>query len=316
MERLLCVISLVVLLCPAFGCRQAKEVPRETAADVETKEEGLKPLNVEGALLTYFAEGTGVPCVVFNVSENTILRLYSKELKRHIRFINACPKDISKEELNNMTIGTIVDDIDQVRMALGVEKIAVMGHSMFSVIPPEYALRYPERASHLIITGGLPSISAKNDKASNEYWEKEASAERKEIRKRYRAALTEEVMSRLSPTEAFIRDYMADVPLFFYDPDYDISSFWEGIEINTDFVNRYWELIYGVDNTDKFHLIKTPVLVISGRYDYWGPYYLWDEVKDKFTDFTFILFEKAGHNPMLETPEEFDKKLIDWIESH
>jgi len=307
---------MVLMLCSTLSCRRGEDAAKEPAAGVEIKEEGVKPLNVEGALLTYFTEGTGIPCVVFNVSQNTVLRLYSKDLKRHIRFIHACPKYIAKEVMNNMTMGTIVDDIEKVRIALGVEKIAVMGHSMFSVIPPEYGLRYPEHASHLIITGGLPSISAKSDKASNEYWEKEASNERKEIRKRNRAALTEDVMRKLSPTEAFIRDYTADTPFFFYDPRYDMSSFWNGIEINTNFVNRYSGLIYGVDHTDKFHLIKAPVLVISGRYDYSAPYYLWNAVKDLIPNFTFILFEKAGHNPMLETPGEFDKKLIAWIESH
>jgi proline iminopeptidase len=135
-------------------------------------------------------------------------------------------------------------------------------------------------------------------------------------RERKFADVTEEIMSKLSPSEARIRNYVANIPLFFYDPEFDMSDLWEGVEINIDFVNSYWGLIYSIDNTDKFHLIKAPVLVVSGRYDYWAPYYLWDEVKDSIPDLTFILFENAGHNPMVEIPEEFDKKLIDWIKSH
>lgn len=69
------------------------------------------------------------------------------------------------------------------------------------------------------------------------------------------------------------------------------------------------------DNTDKYHEIKTPVLVLAGRHDYWAPYFLWDEVKNVIPDFTFKFFENAGHNPMLELTEEFDKFVIDWIES-
>ncbi len=316
MKKLLMVIPLVFLLCLTYGCQRGEEVSEGPVVDVETKEEGEKPLNIEGAILTYSVDGTGIPCVFFTGGENIGLNLLSNELKKYIKFIHADPKDVTKENVKSLTLDTILEDIDKIRIALGVDKIAVMGHSMFSVIPPAYALKYPEHASHLIISGGMPSISEKSDKASNEYWEKEASEERKEIHRRNREALTEEVMSKLSPSEAFIQNYITNTPRFFYDPEHDLSKLWEGVEINIDFVNRYWELIYGLDNTDKFHLIKAPVIVFSGRYDFWAPYYLWDDVKDLIPNVTFVLFDNAGHNPMFEIPEEFDKKLIDWIESH
>ena len=45
-------------------------------------------------------------------------------------------------------------------------------------------------------------------------------------------------------------------------------------------------------------------------------YTLWDDIKIKNPSFTFVLFDKAGHNPMLEIPEEFNRTLIDWLKSH
>jgi pimeloyl-ACP methyl ester carboxylesterase len=45
------------------------------------------------------------------------------------------------------------------------------------------------------------------------------------------------------------------------------------------------------------------------------PLYLWDDVKGIVPEYTFHLFENAGHNPMLEIPEEFDKVVVEWIES-
>jgi len=316
MKKLFMIIPLVILLCFAFGCQKGEEVAEEPAVDVEAREEVIKPLNVEGALLTYSVDGTGVPCVFFTGGENIGINLLSNELKKHIRIIHADPKDISKVDVKSITLDTIIDDIEKVRITLGVEKIAVMGHSMFSSIPLEYALKYPEHASHAISTGGVPSFSEKSTKASDEYWETDASEERKEILRRNREKLTEEVMSKLSPSEAFIRKYTADTPLRFFDPEYDMSDIWEGIEINMDFLNHYWGLIYGFDNTDKYHLIKAPVLIFAGRYDYGCPHFLYDEVKDIIPNYTFILFENAGHNPMFEIREEFDKKLIDWIKSH
>lgn len=315
-KKLCMILPLVLILCFTVSCQQGEEVAKEPVVDVEAKEEGVKPLNVEGALLTYSIEGTGIPCVVFTGGENIGLKIYSKELKKHIKFIHADPKNISKEDVQSITLNTILDDIEKVRITLGVEKIAVMGHSMFSIIPLQYALKYPENASHAISTGGVPSFSEKSTKAFYEYWEKDASEERKMILKRNREELTEEVMSKLSPSEAFIRRYIADTPIRFYNPKYDMADLWEGVEINMDFVNHYWGLIYGFDNTDKYHLIKAPVLIFAGRYDYGCPYFLYDEVKDIIPNYTFILFENAGHNPMFEIQDEFDKKLIDWIKSH
>jgi proline iminopeptidase len=169
---------------------------------------------------------------------------------------------------------TIVDDVEKVRIALGLEKIAMLGHSMFSLIPPAYALKYPDNASHLIITDGVPYISEKQEIASKVYFQNEASAERKEILERNLSALTEEVMSKLSPSEAFIRRYISLIPLFFRDPEYDMSSSWDGVELDMDFIDRYRQFIGGVDHTDQFHRIKAPVLVISGRYDFWAVYTL------------------------------------------
>jgi proline iminopeptidase len=316
MKKLLMILPLVFLLCITFSCQKAEEVAEEPVVDVETKDEGVKPLDVEGAILTYSTEGTGIPCILFAGGENLGLKFYSKNLKKHIKLIHADPKDITKENVESLILDAILDDIEKVRKTLGLEKIAVMGHSMFSIIPLQYALKYPDNASHAISSGGVPSFSEKSVQASNEYWEKEASEERKEIRRRNHEALTEEVMSKLSPSEAFIRQYVADTPLRFYNPEFDMSDLWDGIEINMDFIGRYWEFIYGFDNTDKFQLIKAHVLIIAGRYDYGCPYFLYDEIKDVIPNYTFILFENAGHNPMIEIPEEFDKKLIDWIESH
>jgi proline iminopeptidase len=317
MKKLFMVLPLVLLLCFTFGCQKGEEVAEEPVVDVEADiEEGVKPLNVEGALFTYSIEGNGIPCVFFTGSENVGIRLLSKELKKHIKIIHADPKGISKVDVKSITLDSILDDIDKARIALGVEKIAVLGHSMFSIVPLEYALKYPEHASHAISTGGVPSFSEKSTKASNEYWEKDASEERKEIRRRNNEALTEEVMSKLSPSEAFIRQYVADTPLRFYDPEFDMTDLWEGVELNMDFINHFWGFIYGFDNTDKYHLIKAPVLIFAGRYDYGCPYFLYDEVKDIIPNYTFILLENGGHNPMFEIPEEFDKKLIDWIKSH
>ena len=59
-------------------------------------------------------------------------------------------------EVTSMTMENLTADADALRQALGFEKWAVLGHSFGGNVALEYALRYPQSLSHLILmnTGG------------------------------------------------------------------------------------------------------------------------------------------------------------------
>jgi proline iminopeptidase len=52
-------------------------------------------------------------------------------------------------------LATLVEDIEALRQALGVPQLALIGHSFGSVLGLEYAAKYPEHVSHLIVVAGL-----------------------------------------------------------------------------------------------------------------------------------------------------------------
>lgn len=289
------------------GCGQTGTAPVNA-------QETLKPLNIEGTLFAYSVEGEGIPCIVLSGSENLGSKFYSPKLKKHLKLIHADPVGITKEELATLTLEKMVEDFEKVRKFLGIKKIAIMGHSMFSIMPLEYAIRKPDHVSFAITSGGVPSFSVESTRASNRYWDTEASDKRKAARKRNYDNLKKLDLKKLTPLEVFIAYYNADIPLRFYNPEYDMTKIWEGERANMDFIGHYWKIVYGYDNTDKYPQIKAPVLIISGRYDFGSPYFLYDGVKDQIPDFKFVLFEKAGHNPMLEVPEKFDKTIINWLQ--
>src|SRR4030042_2382574 len=59
-------------------------------------------------------------------------------------------------EVTSMTIENLTADADALREKLGFEKWAGLGHSFGGNVALEYALRYPDRLSHLLLvdTGG------------------------------------------------------------------------------------------------------------------------------------------------------------------
>jgi proline iminopeptidase len=52
-------------------------------------------------------------------------------------------------------LSTLVEDIEALRRVLGVPRVALIGHSFGSVLALEYAAKYPDNVSHLIVVSGL-----------------------------------------------------------------------------------------------------------------------------------------------------------------
>jgi proline iminopeptidase len=57
----------------------------------------------------------------------------------------------------DVTIGSEVEDLDAVREWLGLDAVAVMGHSWGGLLAMEYAIRRPRRVSHLILMNTAPA---------------------------------------------------------------------------------------------------------------------------------------------------------------
>lgn len=61
------------------------------------------------------------------------------------------------------SLDLMVDDLEKLRRHLGLERMALIGHSFGTVLGLEYAGKYPERVSHLILTGAVVDLPAAID---------------------------------------------------------------------------------------------------------------------------------------------------------
>ena len=296
--------------CAKKGAKTAKEDAQH--------QEASAVVSVEGAELHYVIEGKGTPCIVLGHSKSG-RRILSQELRNHFKFVfmdlRHDAHSNSSLEISKITLDTYLDDIDKVRRTLGLNSTAVFGHSIHSYIALEYARKYPKNTSHVVMTGFTPYSLAAG--VADKFWESDASDERKMILKQNWEKISEDELSRMSPKERVVKTYMAMTPKLFYDPRYDLSWIYEGAESNQNIANHLFQAIFkDYDIAKRPGRVETPVFLAIGRYDYFWPYFLWDDRKDVLPNLSYNLFEKSGHFPMVEEQELFDQKLTEWIKDH
>ena len=116
-------------------------------------------ITIGGTPHPYLAEGTGPTCVVVGLAPS-YPPLLSDRLKQRIRFVYVDFKNSwnaeSADVAGKITMDSLVDEIDQVRSGLGLEKVILSGHSGPALVAVEYTLRHPDRVSQLILVSVEP----------------------------------------------------------------------------------------------------------------------------------------------------------------
>ena len=274
-------------------------------------------LTIGGTPHPYLTEGTGLTCIVTGPAP-LHPPLWSDRLKQRIRFVYVDFKNSwnaeSPRDVDKITMDSLVDEIDQVRRALGLDKVCVLGHSAPGFVAVEYALRHPEHVSHLILVCVEPHFTREFRQAHDAFWETDASADRKAVKQRLDERLPNAMLASLSPRDAYAMRYVRNGPKYFYDPTYDFYWVWAGKHFSAELLNRYVNTIAADwDPRPRLAHNTIPTFLALGRYDYNVPYVTWDSLRKTTPDLTSYLFERSGHFPMIEERTLFDDRLIEWL---
>lgn len=274
-------------------------------------------VNVEGAALRYVVEGSGTPALVIG-SSVYYPRTFSPQLRKTFRlaFVDVrhfAPADRSFDP-DGIRLDRYTKDIERARSQLGLERTVVVGHSHHGNLALEYAKQYPERVSHVVLIGSPPVGVSRTIEAANAYWEECASPGRKAALRKNRAAVASEGLQSLTPEDAYVAQYLAEGPKYWYDPAYDARFLWPGVPVNMEIIERFRDFFSGNYEVGwDAERMRASVLVVMGRHDYAVPHVLWEQVRPRLQNLTFHLFEHSGHTPQLEEPERFDRVLLEWI---
>jgi len=269
----------------------------------------LPIIPANGTELYYVEAGSGLPCLVMHGGlgvDHTYLHPWLDPLGDVLRLIYYDHRGNGRSgrpALETLTFDQFCADADTLRSARGLDRVAVMGSSYGGFIALEYALRYPERLSHLILLGTAPAFNYGPEIIAN-VRRKGANAEMMAVFQTPNAADDNEMRHALNLI----------MPLYFhtFDPEHH-PRLYENIIVSGAAGARSNQLLSGYDVTTRLGEIGVPTLILAGRDDFICPPSQATIMHANIDQAELVVFERSGHLPYAEEPETFFAVIHDWL---
>lgn len=268
-------------------------------------------LNRGRFLLQASLSGSG-PALVVIGSHQYYPRIFSDALSSACQVIcmdtRAFAPENGLQEPSDFTLDRIMEDIEAFLEKLNLKKVILVGHSIHAFMALEFAKRYPEAVSHLVLIASSPEAGLDQYAKADRYFEESVCPERK-------AALNQTMQKYMAASDpSFVDRMMAFGPRLWYRHDFDASLLWKGVEVNPMGANIIWgPLFVGYNTKVALQQVKCPLFLGLGRYDYFNPPELWDPYRSFSSNLTVRIFERSGHTPPYEEPENFNRSLLEWL---
>ncbi len=217
----------------------------------------------------------------------------------------------ARHQEGDFALDHLVNDVEAIRMHLGMEKMILVGHSVHAFLALEYARRFPHCVSHVVLIASSPITGPTLYAKADQYFQDSVCLERKAAFARTLHQWTE------SGDASFVARMMAFGPRLWYDFDFEARPLWDGVHVHSLGSGQVWgSMFLDYPMAQALQGVQCPVFLALGRYDYFNPPYLWQDVRAHAKDLTIRVFEKSGHTPQLEQADLFDHELLSWLHTH
>ena len=204
-------------------------------------------------------------------------------------------------EVSSMTFENLTADADALRQTLGFEKWAVFGHSFGGMVALEYALRYPQSLSHLLLLDTCGDIRWAQEKAPEVLVQRGYGSDTVETARRF-------FKGDVAPNEVFSAGMkLARAYYHRLNPLLLAHEVALGLRIKSRpeaHVFGFGQLLTGWTVMDRLGEIKVPTLVMAGRDDFQFPPEHQAELAAGIANARLEIIERAGHNAPTERPAE------------
>ncbi len=197
-------------------------------------------------------------------------------------------------------------DADALRDFLGFERVALLGHSYGGHIALEYALRYPDRLSHLLLVATSATFNYRNQVLA-------------EFRRRIDSSPSRETMMRALAEESETDDqakrrFITLAPVYFHNQrNHSAKKLFEEVIFSRPASIQGEKIRRGWDVTNRLDEIRPPTLILVGRDDFGHPVSQAEILNARIPHSKLVVFERSGHFPYVEEPQAFFSAIRHWL---
>jgi len=328
MKRILIVLAVLAAIIAVTACDN-RGGPGPMSSSVFKVEEGF--VDASGVLIYYKVIGSGDPLVVVHggpgASHDYFLP-YLLPLARTNRLIfideRGSGRSQKLEDPSGYTVDNMVEDLENVRVALALGKINLLGHSYGGVLAQAYALKYQENLSHLVLCSTFHSTRQLN-----------------EVFQTMLANMTPELRGRIEKMEkAGLFGKGKDFEKNRYTEDYMVAAWGEGYfpylygrhpdpnfdpagmgSMSWDLYRTMWgssgEFVVdgnltAVEYADRLGSIHVPTLITVGDHDQVDPSISRD-MQARIPGSTLVVLPQSGHMTFADQPTLFVNAVDDFV---
>jgi proline iminopeptidase len=278
---------------------------------------------VQGAWLYCREVGQGASIIVLHGGPDFDISYLLPELDRlsdkfHLIYYDQRGRGRSADNVKpeDVTLESEMADLDEVREHFHLDKVVLLGHSWGAVLALEYALRYPERVSRLVLMDPAPASSADINRFRKERVEKWP------VLMELRKAIADTTAYKEADPEAVVAYYRVHFkPALARSDDYEkliirmqarfIEQGRAGIlksrAIEDRLVNETWASPNGYDLYPKLKDLNIPALVITGDHDFF-PFAV-EHIAQAIPGARLVTLKDCGHFPYLECPAPLREQI-------
>lgn len=284
-------------------------------------------INVGDCKLYVEEEGEGIPIVLLHGGPGSThhgFHPYFSSANKFARVIYYDQRGCGVSDYQRgekYTADQAVDDLENLRKKLNIQKWVVLGHSYGGLLAQRYSLKYPESFAGIVLVGS--SLGMEVDLKSTRQYDYISDDEKQRMRQ------IQKEIAALAIAQQLSNERKLELIVFnnHLNGDWKRQSFYKPTREEIaqtalyewkpapNFRKDMHKSIYAVDVEGAFENCPIPTLILEGTWDL-----TWNTDKPEILyknhpGSHLLMFERSGHSPFEDEPERFFSELEFFVEN-
>ncbi|AMP12993.1 esterase family protein [Collimonas pratensis] len=232
---------------------------------------------------------------------------------------------LDPKRASEYTVERDAEDIEALRIALGYDRISLLGHSYGGMPALAYALKYPQHVAKLVLSSTMLNAHS---------WQQNIDSVNFTARNQFPEIWQQLMQLRAHGVKSSAPEYgklygETELDIYWRDPDMESKLYSSGdpadaanSDVYLSFIGQDPEWQVGgtmkhYDPRPRMSAFTVPTLVAAGRYDRVGTPRIASEIKAALpaASSRMVVFERSGHRPWVEETDAYFSLLKEFFQS-